>query len=279
MSRWIAALASTLLVVGCELPGTVKARAFTTGLTAGQSVRYQVHTVVSGTLTAGASQLPVDSDQRVSQTLRVDSVDKAGTATVTLTTDTITDSSGAALTTKPGPVVLKIGADGRILAGSGAQLGGRLPSLPGTDQLTPILPGHPVKPGDSWDRSYVRPNPYGAGAFSLTAHNKYVRDETVGGHAAAVIDSTLTGPLDFTIDFSKIPNLQPGAATGAVHYVGSVNSKNRYWLSTAGRGGVLKSSASGDYSLPYAVVVSTSQAGGPQQVSFSGRIRTDLNRL
>lgn len=115
MSRWIAALASVLLVVGCEFPGTVKARAFTTGLRAGQSVRYQVHTVVSGTLTAGSSQMPVNSDQRVSETLKVDSVDKAGTAGtagVTLTTDTLTDSSGAALTTKPGPAKLKIAADG-----------------------------------------------------------------------------------------------------------------------------------------------------------------------
>jgi len=278
MSRWIAALASALLVVGCEFPGTVKARAFTTGLQAGQSIHYQVHTVVSGTLTAGSSQLPVNSDQRVSETLRVDAVDRAGTAGVTLTTDTITDSSGAALTTKPGPVKLKIGADGRILAGSGAQLGGRLPSLPGPDQLTPILPGHPVKPGDSWDKTYQRPNPYGTGAFSLTAHNKYVRDEAVAGRQAAVIDSTLTGPLDFTIDFSKIPSLPPGSATGAVHYVGSVNSKNRYWLDI-GSSSVLKASASGDYSLTYAIVVPANQAGGPQQVSFSGRIKTDLNRL
>ena len=61
MSRWIAALASALLVIGCEFPGTVKARAFTTGLQAGQSIHYQVHTVVSGTLTAGKERVDIYS--------------------------------------------------------------------------------------------------------------------------------------------------------------------------------------------------------------------------
>ena len=278
MSRCLAALASALFLVGCTFPGTVEARVFTTGLKSGQTLRFEVHTVVSGTLTAGPTQLPVNSDQRVSETLRVDSLDRSGTASVTLTIDTITDSSGAALTSRPPPVTLKIASDGRILSGSGAQLGGRLPSLPGTDQLTPILAGHAVKPGDSWDRKYERPNPFGSGGFHLSTRNKYLRDEDVSGRSAAVIDSTLSGPVDFTIDFSKLPVAQPGLGQGPVHYVGTVSSKNRYWLQN-GTSQVLKASATGDYSLAYAVVVPPNQAGGPQQVSFSGRIKTDLSRL
>lgn len=63
-----------------------------------------------------------------------------------------------------------------------------------------------------------------------------------------------------------------------MHYVGSINSKNRYWLD-AGSSRVLKASPNGDYSLTYAIVVPANQADGPQQVSFSGRIKTDLARL
>jgi hypothetical protein len=173
---------------------------------------------------------------------------------------------------------LRIAADGRILAGSGTQLGGRLPSLPGTDQLTPVLAGHPVKPGDTWDKEYGRPSPYGSGGFNLNTHNRYVRNEEVGSHEAAVIDSTLGGSLDFTIDFSKLHAPQPGVASGPVHYVGKVSSKHRYWLQSD-TSQVLKASTTGDYSLTYAIVAPPNQAGGPQQVAFSGRIKSDLNRL
>jgi hypothetical protein len=279
MSRCLATLASMLFLAGCAFPGTVQARAFTTGFKAGETIRYRVHTTVSGSLLIGAQQIPLNSDQTLTQVLKVQSVDQSGAATVEVTIqDVVGDAVGGTTTITPAPVILQIGPDGRIQSGAAAQIGGRIPSIPGSDQLTPVLPGHPVKPGDSWDKAYSRPNPYGSGEISFTTHNRYVKDEAVGGRDAAVIDTT-QGPIDFTIDFSRLP-VAAGATkpTGVIHYSGSIDSSHRYWISLADQQ-VLKSTGTGTYRLSYAVQVPIGQAGGPQQIDLNGQNKTDLTRI
>jgi hypothetical protein len=280
MGRCLAAVASVLLLAGCAIPGTVQARAFTTGFKAGETIRYRIHTTASGTLQLAALQLPINSDHTLVEVLQVVSVDAAGTATIMVTTENIPGDAiaGPASPTTP-PLTLEIGPDGRIKSGAATQLNGRVPALPGADQLTPVLPGHAVKPGDSWNSQYSRPNPFGTGGFSFAAHNRYVNDEAVGSASAAVIDTTLDGPVDFTIDFSKLPGAAATPAVAApIHYTGSINSSRRYWVDLAGHQ-VLKSTGSGSYRLSYAITVPNGQAGGPQQVDFNGQIKTDLTRI
>jgi hypothetical protein len=283
MSRCLAALASAFCLAACSVPGTVQARAFTTGFKVGQTIRYNVHTTVTGSLSIGGQQLPLNSDQTLAEKLEVKSVDGAGNATIdVIAEDRIDAATGGGATLKPAPVRLVIGSDGRIRSGATAQPGGRVPSIPGSDQLTPILPGKAVKPGDSWDRRYDRLNPYGPGGFSFTSHNRYLKDEAVGDRQAAVIESTVGGPIDFTIDFSKLPN--PAAkppsvpAQSPVHYTGAISSTTRYWVDLSSNE-VLKASGSGTYTLAYSVAPAAGQASGPQQVNFNGRIKTDLTRL
>jgi hypothetical protein len=281
MSRAIAALASLLFLAGCVLPGTVQARAFTTGFKAGDTIRYRVHTTISGAIVAGGNAVPLSSDLTLTQELHVQSVDKAGTATVEVTSlDIVGNATGGSATIKPSPVVLRIGPDGRIQSGSAAQVAGRIPSVPGSDQLTPVLPGHPVKPGDAWDKAYSRPNPFGSGEFSFTTHSRYLKDEAVGGRDASVIETTLQGPIDFTIDFSKLPAAAGAAppASGVIHYKGAIDSTNRYWISLADHL-VLKSTGSGTYRLSYALAVPSGQAGGPPPLDFNGTIKSDLTRI
>src|SRR5579859_7103954 len=165
MSRLLAALAAAGLLSACSVPGTVEARAFTTGFKAGETIRYRVHTTVAGSLSLAAQQLPLSSDQSITEQLQVKSVDRSGVATVQLSVvDLVQQATGAGGTATPPPVTLRIGPDGRIRSGAAAQLGGPIPSIPGSDQLTPLLPSRPVKPGDGWDEKYSRPNPYGGGA-------------------------------------------------------------------------------------------------------------------
>jgi len=281
MSRGFAAVASLLFLAACAFPGTVQARAFTTGFRAGDTIRYRAHTTIAGSIVVAGQAIPVSSDLTLTQVLHVQSVDRAGKAAVEVTSlDVVGNPGGGIANSKPAPVVLQVGPDGRIQSGSAAQVGGRIPSIPGSDQLTPVLPGHPVRPGDAWDKPYSRPNPYGAGEFSFTAHSRYLGDEEVDGRDASVIDTSLRGPLDFTIDFSKLPPAAGGAAppTGVVHYTGAIESSSRYWVSASDHL-VLKSSGSGTYRLSYAVAPPPGQASGPQQLDFNGTIKTDLLRI
>lgn len=282
MSRFPAALAAATLLAACTIPGTVQARAFTTGFKAGETITYRLHTAVAGSLTLGAQQLPLSSDQTITEKLEVKSVDRSGAAVVEVgVVDPVQQATGAAGTAAP-PATLHIASDGRITSGAAAQLGGPIPSIPGSDQLTPLLPARPVKPGDRWDQEYARPNPYGSGGFRFASHGHYLRDETVSGHRAAVIQDTLAGPVDFTIDFSRLPvppaqtNPPSSAPHGPVHYTGNVSSTATYWIDLDTLK-VLKSTASGRYLLDYSVV--TAGVSGPQQVTFNGTIRNDLAKL
>ena len=206
MSRGLAALVAVLFLATCAIPGTLQAHRFTTGFKAGETIRYQVHTVVSGSLSLKGQQVPLLSGQSRIETLQVVSVDGAGTATVRATNvDGVGDSTFGTVTGRPAPATFRIGSDGKIRSGAAIQVAGRVPSIPGSDQLTPVLTDHPVKPGDSWDKRYGRTNPYGPGGFAFTSHSTYVRDEPLGGRDAALIESTVSGPIDFTIDFSRVP--------------------------------------------------------------------------
>ena len=71
MSRVFAALASLLFLAGCAFPGTVPARAFTTGFKAGDTIRYRVHTVISGSILVSAQAIPVNSDVTLTEVLHV----------------------------------------------------------------------------------------------------------------------------------------------------------------------------------------------------------------
>ena len=278
MSRAFAALASVLFLAGCAYPGSVQARSFTTGFHAGETLRYRVHTTVSGSLLVGSQQVPFNSDQTLTEVLQVQSVDAAGTAAVMVVfLDRVGRPPAAAGDLKPAPIKLQVGSDGRILSGAAAQLAGRVPSIPGTDQLTPVLAGNTVRPGDAWDKTYSRPNPYGSGGFGFTAHSRYQGDETVGGHDVAVIDTTVEGPVDFTIDFSRLPadaGRGTPIASGPVRYTGSVKSTRRYWIDLSHHK-VSRSTGVGSYRLSYALAVPPGQPGGPQQVDFNGRIKTE----
>ncbi|HVD00804.1 MAG TPA: hypothetical protein VNG93_06615 [Candidatus Dormibacteraeota bacterium] len=284
MSRLLAALAAATLLAACSLPGTLQARAFTTGFKAGETIRYRVHTVVSGSLSLNSQQLPLSSDQTVTEQLTVKSVDRSGTASVELgVVDLIQQATGAAGSAAPQPAVLQIGSDGRIRAGAAVQLGGPIPSIPGSDQLTPLLPGRPVAPGDSWTQKYSRPNPYGSGGFQFSGHSRYLRDEAVSGAQTAAIETTLAGPIDFTIDYSKLP--QPPAPSsppsslpaGPIHYTGTVTSTTTYWIDLDSRQ-VVKSTGSGSYVLDYGTALA-SGVSGPQQVTFNGTIKTEVAKF
>jgi hypothetical protein len=172
--------------------------------------RYQLHMKMHGTMTTGSRSEPLDLDANMTFGMKVLAVRK-GTAVVSVLPGTISGTAnGEAIPEEqlPGVSRLRIATDGRILSGAGAfttgPADGMGANVPALDQFTPLLPKHPVQPGDEWDRNFSRPFPFGEGKLSFTAHNEFLRYETVSDTKTAVIQTDLTVPLDFSIDVRRL---------------------------------------------------------------------------
>jgi hypothetical protein len=180
----------------------------------GQEQTYGIHQTMDGRVSSdlvGDQRIEMDLSQTV--TWRVLSVDGDGVATIEVT---VTDLSGTLNgvdippATGVPPVEIVIAPDGRVLEAGGLSLGGAGQTqgfgFPGMGQLTPLLPdeGEEVAVGDSWDKEFSQPFPFGEGTIEFTASSTYVRDDTVDGRPVAVIETDLTVPLDFTLRFSDL---------------------------------------------------------------------------
>jgi len=70
--------------------------------------------------------------------------------------------------------------------------------------ISAVLPSNAVKPGDTWSKSYDIANPAGTGSINVKADSKYVRDETVKGVSAAVVETKSTATFNLSIDLNRI---------------------------------------------------------------------------
>jgi hypothetical protein len=247
-----------------------EAQALTLAFQPGDSATYDIHTSMTGTIDADAfGTMPIDMD--VSQTVgwQITAVDADGVATVEVTTDSMSgavngipvpDTSG----TVP-PMTMRIAPDGRVLTAGGlsfsssAQTAGT--GFPGMDQMTPLLPDHPVAPGDSWTKDFSQDFPFGAGTIEYTTKSIFDRYEDVNGVRAAVIVTTFTLPLDFSVDFGKLIDEMGGSfgdTSGSSDLEGLKHASMTYggqgtfamtsWMDPATRT-MLKSSSRGDFDM------------------------------
>jgi hypothetical protein len=154
---------------------------------------------------------------------KVVSVDDAGTATIEVT---VSDMSGTVNgtevpSTPASPIEIRIAADGRVLSAGGLSLGGAGQTqgfgFPGMGQLTPILPddGDAVSVGDTWDKEFSQDFPFGEGTIDFSATSTYVRNETVNGREAAVIETRMTVPIDATLELAELLDALGPEITGA----------------------------------------------------------------
>jgi len=113
------------------------------------------------------------------------SVDANGIATVEMTGAELPGSTGGTPARTPVSLRLEVApTDASSPEGPHLGHGGHLLRWwgdPGAGQFTPLLPDHPVKLGQVWDRAYVQPNPYGTGAFRYTTRNRLLRFDVIGG--------------------------------------------------------------------------------------------------
>src|SRR5437867_977894 len=225
--------------------------AFALSLEQGQTYRYQMGLAFNGTVSAGGQQIPFNMKASETISWRIDSLDQDGVANVTMSIEKLSATVNGVRSPSdlPPPVKIRVARDGRVLTAGNIELAGQGDAgtlFPGSDQFVPLLPDHPVKPGDYWSKSFDQDFPFGSGHLHYTTRNLYVRDEMVGGVNAAVISSSVQLPLDFTLDLHKLaqalgqsPSQVPSGAR--MIFGGSVDMNTLAWLDVP-HGQLLKSS-------------------------------------
>jgi len=177
-------------------------------LTNGQSIRYQFVMRIAATGKVGGASI-LNSDQLSGMmTWHVDSIDAQGAASITAKAPQVVEAmNGKKFPASAQSFHVKIGSDGRVPAqvGFGTTSGkdNSGPGMPGSDQITPLLPGHPVTVGDSWTTSFDQTNPMGTGVIHYQATSKLLRFAQVGDVKTAVVYTTADLPIDVSLSTRK----------------------------------------------------------------------------
>ena len=289
------ALLAFFLVAACGSIG-VQAQSISLAYKAGDTYKYGFHLVMKYTIAASGMSIPLDMDLSAKENITVKSVDSSGTADMSVaitdisvkmsmngTTNTTTTPTGATID-------MKVAKDGEVLSVNGSAFGNNttLPGMTGTQGgiVSAILPDHPVKPGDTWTKTYDVPNPLSTTTIHATSDNTYLRDENVGSVKTAVIESKVNTNLDMKLDLSSMLGAAgatppAGAAPGAetISMTGTSKSDTTSWIDTSARR-IVKTHSTGSVDATLTVNVppptntTTPALTGP--ISFKGTQTLDL---
>ncbi|HYM96212.1 MAG TPA: hypothetical protein VET26_02835, partial [Candidatus Sulfotelmatobacter sp.] len=189
--------------------GALPAHAQTLSLSykAGDTYRYGIHTALLETLTAGVLSIPIDIEITAHETVKVTAVDAAGISDLTITisdTSVKTVSKGVTSTTTGLPdtsTEMKVASDGRVQSVNGNSTAGNpftmLTNL-GGGFISAVLPDKPVKPGDTWTKTYDQTPAGGTGSVHVVARSRYLRDESVSGVSTAAVETNSTATILIT---------------------------------------------------------------------------------
>jgi len=203
----------SLLVVSCGVVN-VQAQTLKLAYKQGDIRTFAAHVVLNETIDLGSVSEPLKVDTTATETETVQSVGGDGVADVTVTLTGVTSkvsAAGQTSTTSPTlpAIEMKIAPDGRVLSANGLSFSGGSPfgSVGSNTSESAVLPDNPVKPGDTWTKTYDRANPIGSGTVHVIASSKYLRNEKVNGVQTAVINTKGTTPLDISIELAKYGQL------------------------------------------------------------------------
>jgi hypothetical protein len=291
--RRLAPLA-VFLIAACGSTG-IAAHTIALAYKAGDTYKYTLHAGFKYTIGAQGVTIPFDLDVSAKETMTVKSVDATGTADVSIavtdgsTRMTLNGTTTSTTTTSSSSVEMKIGPDGRIVSINGSTFGNdSLPGLTGSQGglVTAILPDKPVKPGDTWSKTYDQPNPFGAGTINATSNNRYLRDEKVGSVNTAVVESKINSTFNMTVDLSSMagqsgtPLFPTGGATGlqGITVTGTGVTDITSWIDGSAHR-VVKTRSTGTLDATLALNVaagSTAVPGLSGPISFKGTQTLDM---
>ncbi len=289
------ALVAFFLVAACGSVGVAEAHSISLAYKAGDTYRYNFQAAFKYTIGAEGMSIPLDMNLSAKETMTVKSVDSSGTADVSVAVSdlslkmTVNGTTNTTTTPTATSVEMKITSDGRIISINGSTFGNSsLPGISGSQGglVTAILPDKPVKPGDSWTKSYDQPNPFGTGATHITTNNKYLRDEKVGSVNTAVVESKINANLNMSIDLSSMSGQSgtpflpsTGGASGlqSITMTGSSVSDVTSWIDASAHR-VIKTHSTGtvDATMTLNMTAGSTTPGLSGPITFKGTQTLDM---
>jgi hypothetical protein len=293
----VLAVVAGLVAFAITRSDTAEAQPLALSFTQGQERTYDVHQTMDATISSplfGDQALSMDVTQVIGW--KVVSVDDAGTATIEVTVSDMSGTlNGTEVPSAPAPPIeIRIAADGRVLSAGGLSLGGAGQTqgfgFPGMGQLTPILPdeGDAVSVGDTWDKEFSQDFPFGEGTIDFSATSTYVRNETVNGREAAVIQTQMTVPIDATLDLAELVDALGPEITGATGATG-LDQLGDGSIAYMGRGTftqtsfvdldaqeLLKTQSRGRFDISMTLEGIPGLAEGPVEMNFAGSFTQGL---
>jgi hypothetical protein len=236
-----------LFLVACGAT-PVEAHTLALGYAKGDQYRYALHMTLDMSVDVGSVSEKVKIDITGNETESVKSVDSSGVADITVSLSGVTVKTSvngvtSSTTTTTPNSDMKVAPDGRVVSFNGLSFSGGSPfgAAGGGGPMQAVLSGSPVRPGDTWSKSYDQANPFGSGSVHITANSKYLRDEKVNGIQTAVVHTTITTPMDISIDFAKIAQMAAatkplkGFGIKGMTFKGTTVSDVTTWLDTQAR--------------------------------------------
>ncbi len=200
-----------VLVVGTVGFLFLQSRGSALALTLSKGRTYSYHATMStdGAFSSQGQPRPISFKFVTDVTMHVTDVDTHGVASIQVgTTNTSGTLNGQVLPPTPtSSTTMKVAPDGSIVSGGDIGLatsGGAGNSIAGASQFLPILPDGKVKPGDTWTKSFDQAFPLGSGTLHYASRNRLLRYESLNGVRSAVVQSTITVPLQMTLDIQRI---------------------------------------------------------------------------
>ena len=277
------ALLAFFVVAACGSIG-VQAQTISLAYKAGDVSKYSFHVVLKYTVAASGMSIPLNMDMSAKETATVKSVDSDGTADLSVVISdismkmTMNGTTNTTTTNTPQTIDMKIAKDGRVISVNGNAFGNNaLPGVSGTQGgvISAILPDHPVKPGDTWTKNYDVPNPVGTGSIHATSDNTYLRDDTVNGAKAAVVESKTSTNLTMNLDLGSMlgapgtASPSPSTAGGSLTMTGTSKADTTSWVDVSGHR-IVKTHSTG--TVDATITVSATPSPAATVPSFSGPI-------
>jgi hypothetical protein len=243
----------------------------------GDTFKYSFQSTSKQTIVAGGVTLPTDVEMTAAETVTVNSVDSAGIADLKLTLSNFafkSTTAGISSTTSGMPDItteITVAADGSIVSLDGKQVPAGNPFLAssgagGSFFITAVLPSSAVRPGATWSKDYTQTNA-GGGSIQVKTHSKYLRDETLNGVKAAVVETTSNASVDISLDTT--------GGTRGLSMKGTMTSDVTTWVDPNGHR-VLKSHSTESHDGTLDLGSTTELGGVTGPMTIKGTGTTDL---